>query len=1064
MKTRKALSFLLPIFLAALSTHAANVTWDGGGADSNWLTGLNWDTNAAPSAGDALIFSGATRLAPANNFTANTQFNGITFSGSSSFTLSGSAINLAGNITNSSSNNQSITLALALQQNVIIDTGSVGSTTANGTTLGGSISGAFTLEKTGSGRLSLSVGNSFSGGLRISNGTLHTNNGTGFGTGTVTLGSAGGSENVMLAIQSVNSSNNLVIAAGTGTRTIQAQGGNPNFTGSVSLMHDLIVDTIGNNAMSFNTGRITGTNSIIIRQSVGTTGTVSIGGASSRVSFTGDVVVESGAKLNAGNSPTVLDLAGAGVTVNSGGTFLFNNGATIGGLDGVAGGVADMGGSSGRVLTLGGAGTYGFAGNITNTGSADGSLTARLNYGAEKGTQTLAGTNSYRGGTTLQAGKLILDYTANTGKLSDTTALTLRGGTLELKNGSYTEDVLSTTIVSAGQVNITQNGGSSKINLGVLTWSTTGDFGGSGALNIGTDGIASTSTALTNDLVGDRARFTVGGANWATKSGSDIVAYTGYTDFVGTGGNLNVNYRLTGSGTATTNQTFNSLKIASSTGSAQTLALGNQTLGFTSKGLLLTGSDDYTISTSGTGLLSGDILLHNYSSGTLTLGRTNGPLEHAGTGKTLLTTASTATTGNNRTALYMDSGTLQFSNNNQISGNGNLTLNGGTLIADTTGGNIALTNTSAGGYRVIGLGTDVPGIDVIGGGTLTLGGVISSSNSFVTPLVFGSASSNGTISLTGTNTYIGDTRLDGARLSVNSNASLGSTDAAYKVIFSRNSTLNTTANISTSRYYEINGGVTGTIETDASTTLTNSGTIVGAGNLRKAGAGTLTLSGTNTYTGGTTISVGTLILDAAGTIANSSGVNLGTAGSAGTLDLTAKSAFRFGTGQTVSGYGTINIGTGKTVTVAGILTPGNSPGLTSVIGGLALESSTATTMELASLGGVAGTDFDSISASEMLTYAGSLSIVSYGGFNINQTGSYGLFDFASYAGNFDSVSVGGFGLTFDTVKTWAGTSGGNSYTFTLDTGVLSIAVPEPSTWALLAFSLTTITVMRRRRR
>jgi hypothetical protein len=38
-----------------------------------------------------------------------------------------------------------------------------------------------------------------------------------------------------------------------------------------------------------------------------------------------------------------------------------------------------------------------------------------------------------------------------------------------------------------------------------------------------------------------------------------------------------------------------------------------------------------------------------------------------------------------------------------------------------------------------------------------------------------------------------------------------------------------------------------------------------------------------------------------------------------------------------------------------------------------------------------------------------------------------------------------------------------SFTFTQASGNLIVAVPEPSTWALLAFSLTTVMILRRRR-
>ena len=38
----------------------ATMTWDGGGADGNWLTAANWAGDIAPRSGDDLIFQGAT--------------------------------------------------------------------------------------------------------------------------------------------------------------------------------------------------------------------------------------------------------------------------------------------------------------------------------------------------------------------------------------------------------------------------------------------------------------------------------------------------------------------------------------------------------------------------------------------------------------------------------------------------------------------------------------------------------------------------------------------------------------------------------------------------------------------------------------------------------------------------------------------------------------------------------------------------------------------------------------------------------------------------------------------
>jgi hypothetical protein len=67
-------------------------TWNGGAAlSNNWTNGNNWVSGTAPVANNVLFFSGSTRLTNNdNNFTAGTQFNGITFNaGAGAFTLSG---------------------------------------------------------------------------------------------------------------------------------------------------------------------------------------------------------------------------------------------------------------------------------------------------------------------------------------------------------------------------------------------------------------------------------------------------------------------------------------------------------------------------------------------------------------------------------------------------------------------------------------------------------------------------------------------------------------------------------------------------------------------------------------------------------------------------------------------------------------------------------------------------------------------------------------------------------------------------------------------------------------
>lgn len=95
---------------------AAPPIWNGGGSDDNWTTGANWG-GTAPAAGSLLEFAGTTRLSNNNNFTANTQFNGMQFDASSgAFVLGGNAINLNGDIVNNSSSTQTINVNLCFRR------------------------------------------------------------------------------------------------------------------------------------------------------------------------------------------------------------------------------------------------------------------------------------------------------------------------------------------------------------------------------------------------------------------------------------------------------------------------------------------------------------------------------------------------------------------------------------------------------------------------------------------------------------------------------------------------------------------------------------------------------------------------------------------------------------------------------------------------------------------------------------------------------------------------------------------------------------------------------------
>ncbi len=148
---------------------------------------------------------------------------------------------------------------------------------------------------------------------------------------------------------------------------------------------------------------------------------------------------------------------------------------------------------------------------------------------------------------------------------------------------------------------------------------------------------------------------------------------------------------------------------------------------------------------------------------------------------------------------------------------------------------------------------------------LTYTGVVSGTGSLT-------QAGTGTTILTGANTYTGAT-----------NVNSGTLQAGATNVFAQNSAfvIASAATLDLNNFNQTIGSLAGsgnvtlgtatlTTGTDNSSTIF-SGAISSSGGLAKIGAGTLTLTGANTYTGGTTISAGTLQLGNAGTTGSISG-------------------------------------------------------------------------------------------------------------------------------------------------------------------------------------------------
>ncbi|MDJ1159934.1 autotransporter domain-containing protein [Chelatococcus sp. SYSU_G07232] len=306
---------------------------------------------------------------------------------------------------------------------------------------------------------------------------------------------------------------------------------------------------------------------------------------------------------------------------------------------------------------------------------------------------------------------------------------------------------------------------------------------------------------------------------------------------------------------------------------------------------------------------------------------------------------------------------------------------------------------------------------VLGGGTLALApasgaaatlsvdaGVMATIASTITD---GSVSSllkvgGGELVLQGANAYTGGTTVAGGRLSVASDANLG---AAGRLTLDGGE-LRTTAGFAMARDVTL-GPASGVFSTDTGTGLTVNGVVAGGGALVKEGAGTLTLTNAgNSYAGGNVVRAGTLAGNAAtirGDILNNGAVVFADSGPSafgghisgsgsltmagtGTLALTGASTYTgptavtggrlvvngsiagsslttVGAGATLAGAGTV----GATVVAAGgTLSPGNSIGTLTVAGDLTVASGARYAVEV----DPAGTASDRVVVSGAATLSG----------------------------------------------------------------------------------------------
>lgn len=378
MNTRKIILFLLGV-VAAYQLNAQ--TWTGGGSDDLWTTEDNWD-GTAPVANDSLTFDGTAQTSNNNDFSAGTQFNGITFAADSGpWTLNGNAINLAGDIFVSANSGSLRTHVLNMDLAMQSATTAITSRINDNITLNGVLSGTGTLVHSGAGITTLTGENTYSGGTIINSGILSVGNDVNnLGDQALTLN--GGT----LQVTTAGNFNSVATRTGAGRGlAVGASGGTLN-----------IVDASGNLQV---TGVISGSGTLNV------TGAGRFTPSNVNNTFSGDYNVFGGATLAVASAAE-----GSNVRLGSGANFDMDNGTLL--FSGGLGGAENTHtrntalGAGGGTFVLGNTGAQNpiitWNGNISGTGD----LTI-ANSGGNSGEFILGGAVTHTGNTIINSGSTL---------------------------------------------------------------------------------------------------------------------------------------------------------------------------------------------------------------------------------------------------------------------------------------------------------------------------------------------------------------------------------------------------------------------------------------------------------------------------------------------------------------------------------------------------------------------------------------------------------------------------------------------------------------------------------
>ncbi len=712
------------------------------------------------------------------------------------------------------------------------------------------------LTKTGAGTLILNAENTYTGGTLISDGTLVASNVEALGTGDIT-------DNAVLELNTGGDFDNAISGSGqvvkSGDETLTLSGSNT-YTGGTIISGGTLVAT---NVEALGTGDVT--DNATLELNTGGDFDNAIGGTGS--------VVKSGDKtltLSGANSYT-------GGTTISGGTLVASNVEALG-----SGDVTD---NATLELNTGGD----FANNIGGTGSV-------VKSGDK--TLTLSGTNSYTGGTTISGGTLVANNVEALG-----TGDVTNNATLELNTGGDFDNAISGSgqVVKSGDKTLTLSGANS--------------YSGATTISGGTL-IATHVNALGTGAIDNRASLLLDASGQFTVT--DLTTESGGNTEIGAGSTLQAT-TLTQKSDSTLTINLNGNTVDPVIHAASQVSLAG-TLDITGVGDVLDSDpastddlDTFTLIASDK-TIAGDfekLTVAGMDADLADFITVDGRIDD--TGKQYELTTALTWYADRDDAVTDAHGTFNLTNAdgsfavNTVLENVDATLDpasatgwDGTSLIKQGAGTLILNaeNTYTGGTTISGGTLVATNVDALGSGDVTddatlelnTGGTFDNASGGSGNVVKSGAD---TLTLSGSNSYTGGTTISGGTLVASNVEALGTGDVTNNATLELNTggdfinniggtgrvekSGDDTLTLSGSNTYTggtlINGGTlvasnvealgTGDVTDNATLALNTGGTfdnaISGSGQVVKSGDETLTLSGTNSYTGGTTISGGTLV-------------------------------------------------------------------------------------------------------------------------------------------------------------------------------------------------------------